>query len=75
MPMAPSVPMMVDAMVASAATSSVTFSAAMMSSRWSSFLYQFSVKPVHSARDTDALKDNAIITTMGTYRNASTSAR
>ena len=75
MPMAPSVPMMTDAMVAITATDSVTFSASMMIWSWKSLAYQSSVKPVHSARETLALKDRPNITRIGRYRKASTRAR
>ena len=61
--------------VAMAATSNVTFSAAIIELLVNSFLYQSSVKPVHSARDTDWLNDSAIMMTIGRYKNASTSAR
>ena len=57
------------------ATDSVTFSASMMVWLWKSFAYQSSVKPVHSARETLALKDRPNITRIGRYRKASTRAR
>ena len=65
MPMAPSVPMMVESTVAITATSMVVFSAPRMAGSWNSFTYQSSVKPVHWLRDTEALKERAIITTIG----------
>ena len=75
MPMAPSVPITVETAVATTATSSVMRSAAMICLLVNSLAYQSSVKPVHSARETELLKDSAIMITMGMYRKASTSAR
>ena len=74
MPMAPRVPMAVDTTVAITATSRVVLSAPKMVGSWNSCTYQSKVKPVHWLRDTEALKDSAIITAMGAYRKISTSA-
>ena len=65
MPMAATVPITVDASVASAATLTVTYSASRISLSIKSAWYHLSEKPPHTARVSEALKEYTISTTMG----------
>ncbi len=65
MPMAASVPMTVEITVAITATEIVTCKADIMRESLNRRPYQSSVKPVHWARDSEALNDRPIITRMG----------
>ena len=73
--MAANVPSTVDTAVAITATDRVTFSASMIFASPNRSLYQSKVKPVHTAEEREALKDRAIITTMGAYRKNRISIR
>ena len=63
--MAARVPITVEAIVAITATEKVTCNAERMRSSWKRGAYQSKVKPVHWARDSEALKESPIMTSMG----------
>ena len=68
-PIAASVPMMVANIDAAIATISVVLSASIILSSLSSLVYQSNVKPFQTERLFESLKEKAIITIMGAYRN------
>ena len=75
MPMAARVPSTVATTVATTAMTRVSCRALRICLSPTSSAYHLKEKPPHLARDLDPLKDRAIITTMGEYRNASSSPR
>ena len=63
--MAAAVPMMVEITAARMETASVTHRASRIMEFWNSSLYQSRVKPDHTDRLLDALKENTMSTKMG----------
>ena len=64
-PMAAAVPMMVEITAARMETASVTHRASRIMEFWNNSLYQSRVKPDHTDRLLDALKENTMSTKMG----------
>ena len=69
--MAPNVASDTDTRVLMPVTRTVVHTALITSCLWNKVLYQSREKPPHTELMADWLKDNAIITIMGMYKNAS----
>lgn len=75
MPIAASVPMAVETMAAVSVTCRVVTNAFMMVSSVKQEAYHLSVKPPHTTRDFELLKESTMSTRIGRYKNKKMTAR